>query len=197
MTLTFLSAKVSWALARHFFLTVFVCSQARKGCSYFLSPIFFLFQINAIYYHMKTDFFRNHRKLTIALLVIAFLILLWIFWLGYLYFKLESIKCEIRKSGAPVTLKELDDRYPKVPDSENAAAFYKLAAEAYVYPNNEKYKGEEIYIPECTIMPMLTDPLDEKRFSATVDFFKMNRTSLDLFKKANGTLKLYGGYSIL
>ncbi len=129
---------------------------------------------------MKTGFFRNHRKLTIALSIITFLILLWIFWLGYLYLKLESMKSEIRKSGAPVTIQDLEDSYPKISDYENAATVYQEAFKKYYKPENT----DDILIVGYVKMPTFGEQIPREVFEKSLAYYDNNKETMALLNKA-------------
>jgi hypothetical protein len=111
---------------------------------------------------------RKKNIITFIVVVIALLFSAYFCMNFYYSSMLQHRLDKLRKDGFPTTFKELNDMYPKVPDSENAAIIYQKAAEEY-----ERNETDEFKYPEQL-------KLDQAR-----NYLKVNKKAIDLFIEGN------------
>ncbi len=122
---------------------------------------------------------ENKISIGISLLVVVPL-LSWIICFMILESRFDSMNCEIRKTGQPTTLAELDKWYPEVPASENAANVYQMAFGKYF----ENIDNKLILACGLAEYPSLGDPIPEDVFNASNEFLEKNREAIALLHRA-------------
>ena len=116
--------------------------------------------------------------------VIVLLMLAFVAYRGALLVLLKNEKAALRKKGYPVTLKELDESYTRVPRDENAALVYQEAFKARVQPAKEA----EALLPIVgeAEEPPIGEGLSGEALAAARQHLSDNQRTLKLLHEAAG-----------
>jgi hypothetical protein len=126
---------------------------------------------------------RFLRQSPLALVVLAFLLLLG----GFIAWNLSTPEQDarvlaIRKSGYPASLRELDDWYTQVPDSQNAAL---ILTKACSQPGLAENSSTMTFIGDKTWFPERGHLLDEEAKAELSAVLATNKALLDLLHSAS------------
>jgi hypothetical protein len=124
---------------------------------------------------------KTSRRLRNTLVVVLVLAALYGAYRYTLHRMVQAKLDEFRKQGHPVTLAELDKRYPQPPPGENAVEAYQEA-----FAHNVKLADEELRLPVMgrAKLPPRGEPLPQGMRESIGQYLKTNRESIALLHKA-------------
>jgi len=127
----------------------------------------------------RTKWKKIIQNKAFLLFIILFVTLIGIYgiYMGIQYLRVRNAFKQLRENGYPITLEELNEYYPYVPDKENAAVIYQQAFDLY----QEKIEGENEFLDEIGTLPNWQSCKNPEKIEA---YLTAHKKSLALLRKA-------------
>lgn len=124
---------------------------------------------------------KKRRRLAIILGIVLTLVIPALVWRARLAGEVRDALTELEAQGVPLTLQQLNDRLPAIPDGENAATVYREAAR--VYEDIPPHQREQLpFAGNARINPR--GPLEQEALEAMRALVARNDPALVLLREA-------------